>query len=162
MFPYFGRKDRIKKLYPAPKNEKIIEPFAGSAPYSLLYWEHDITIADKYEIIIEIWKYLQSASKKDILKLPKIKHWNIICCDYFQIQNEKATWFIDPPYQKEGGAYIHNKINYEYLAKWCKNRKGQVIVCENIEADWLPFKPLNKKFQITQTKKQFKEGIWTN
>ena len=222
MFPYFGRKDRIKKYYPAPKNKKIIEPFAGSAPYSLLYWEHDITIVDKYNIIIEVWKYLQSASKNDILKLPKIKkgddirdfnlskierkfmgfcimhgivkpanivtmfgaqrngiwwenkkvqiandlykikHWNIICDDYFTIQNEKATWFIDPPYQKEGGSYIYNKINYEYLAKWCKNRKGQIIVCENVEADWLPFKPLNKKFQITQRKKQFKEGIWTN
>jgi hypothetical protein len=30
-------------------------------------------------------------------------------------------------------------IDYKNLAEWCKNRNGQIIVCENSKADWLPF-----------------------
>ena len=60
------------------------------------------------------------------------------------IPNEKATWFIDPPYQFGGKYYRHNgkKIDYEFLGEWCKNRDGQVIVCENHKADWMEFEPL--------------------
>ena len=31
--------------------------------------------------------------------LNKIKHWEIRKDDYRNIENEDATWFIDPPYQ---------------------------------------------------------------
>lgn len=35
MFYYYGRKKQIAKHYPAPNFEAIVEPFAGSASYSL-------------------------------------------------------------------------------------------------------------------------------
>ena len=66
MFSYYGSKSKIVHLYPTPKMDKIIEPFAGSARYSLKYWTKDILILDKYSVIIDIWKYLQNASKNDI------------------------------------------------------------------------------------------------
>lgn len=31
--------------------------------------------------------------------LYKVKHWNIKQGDYYDIDNDEATWFIDPPYQ---------------------------------------------------------------
>jgi len=73
MIPYFGSKSNFVNYYPPPKHKKIIEPFAGSARYSLKYFDRDILLIDKYKIIIEIWHYLQNASQSDILGLPKIQ-----------------------------------------------------------------------------------------
>lgn len=73
MWSYYGSKSKIVDLYPPPKYNKIIEPFAGTGRYSLKYWENDILLIDKADIIINIWHYLQSCSKKDILKLPILK-----------------------------------------------------------------------------------------
>jgi hypothetical protein len=191
-------------LYPRPKCHKIIEPFAGSARYSLMYFENDVLLVDKYEVIARIWKWLQSCSPKDILSLPrfkqgdninsfnydceeqrflvgflvgfgfteprktatprlrnrpnameytinriagqlyKIRHWDIRHGSYEEIENQKATWFIDPPYQHGGHAYKHSnkKIDYAHLGPWCNSREGQIIVCENTRANWLPFRPM--------------------
>lgn len=74
--------------------------------------------------------------------LHKIRHWEFVCDSYMNIPNEKATYFIDPPYQDSGKHYKFYKMNYEYLAKWVLSRQGQVIVCESGQADWLDFKPL--------------------
>ena len=87
--------------------------------------------------------------KKSIAdNLFKIGHWKAVNMIYDNLDNQKATWFIDPPYQ-HGGIWYHssccsNHINYAYLANWCKSRKGQVIVCENSKANWLPFKNLHE------------------
>ena len=70
MFSYYGSKSKIVDYYPPPKHKKIIEPFAGSARYSLKYWQNDVLLVDKYEVIVKLWKYLQTASPKDILNLP--------------------------------------------------------------------------------------------
>lgn len=71
MWSYYGRKAKIAKKYPAPDFGIIIEPFAGTASYSLLYWEHEVILIDSYSIIIRIWKYLQQALAADILCLPE-------------------------------------------------------------------------------------------
>ena len=199
MFSYYGRKSKVIKYYPHPVYDTIIEPFAGTAVYSLFNdnWKKNIILIDKYDVIIRIWKYLQSTTPNDILKLPdvnngdelikingfttllqeekwligfsvnngsgmpknvagsfnswyrdkkriandlyKIKHWKIYCDSYDSIENIQATWFIDPPYQYGGKYYKHNTIDYKKLSEWCKNRMGQIIVCENSKANWLPF-----------------------
>lgn len=74
MFSYYGSKSKIVRCYPPPKFDKIIEPFAGSARYSLKYFEKDIVLIDKYSIIVDVWNYLKNATKKDILKLPRLKN----------------------------------------------------------------------------------------
>ena len=78
--------------------------------------------------------------------LHKIKHWKIYNEDYKNIENKKATWFIDPPYQV-GGQYYHSssnnsKIDYNELKKWCLSREGEIIICENSNSNWMEFKPL--------------------
>lgn len=216
MFSYYGSKSKIVHLYPPPKFNKIIEPFAGSARYSLRFWQKDVLLVDKYKKIIDVWDYLINASIKDISRLPKlnigdninnfnlsngekcllsmlvniantgrnsmtkrafnmydlqiknikreiykIKHWKIKHADYNEIENEIATYFIDPPYQFGGHEYKHNNknINFKQLGDWCKNRNGQIIVCENTKANWLPFKPIIKmQGQIHKTT----EAIWSN
>jgi site-specific DNA-adenine methylase len=205
MWSYYGSKGNIIQHYPAPNFNKIIEPFAGTAKYALKYFDHDVLLVDKYDVITRIWQWLQKCSPNDVLSLPrlkfgetvdqynfdcieakwfvgmiivgaptqpkktaskwktvirpntqnyklqfaadnlwKIRHWEIRQGDYVDIANEQATWFIDPPYQNGGKYYVHSKIDYGYLAQWSQSRMGDVIVCENTKADWLPFTPLVK------------------
>jgi len=73
MWSYFGTKTDQAKHYPVPAHSKIIEPFAGTAKYSLRYWDRDVILIDKYNVIISIWKWLQQCSSQDILKLPNLK-----------------------------------------------------------------------------------------
>ena len=55
----------------------------------------------------------------------------------------EASWFVDPPYQNQGKHYHYGPENVDFamLGNWCRTRLGQVIVCENEGADWLPFTP---------------------
>lgn len=69
MWSYFGAKLRIVDHYPKPKFGVIKECFAGSAPYSVKYFENDVYLYDKYHVIIDIWDYLKECSIKDILNL---------------------------------------------------------------------------------------------
>lgn len=73
MFSYYGSKSKIVDYYPPPKHKRIIEPFAGSAKYALKYWQNDVLLVDKYEAIINVWQYLKTANKKEILNLPILK-----------------------------------------------------------------------------------------
>lgn len=73
MFSYYGSKSKIVDYYPAPKYSKIIEPFAGSARYSLKYFEKQIVIVDKYKTITDVWEFLKKATPQDLFSLPKLK-----------------------------------------------------------------------------------------
>jgi hypothetical protein len=72
-----------------------------------------------------------------------IKHWRVVEGDYTAAPDVAATWFIDPPYEQAGKHYVHGSgaIDYTELASWCRSRRGQVIVCEDRSATWLPFAP---------------------
>jgi hypothetical protein len=84
----------------------------------------------------------QNIKQRIVDQLESIRYWKISNKSYEELDNQEATWFIDPPYQKQGKHYVKgNDINYEALAEWVGERKGQVIVCEQKGADWLPFEP---------------------
>ena len=215
MWSYYGSKSKIIDLYPSPKFDKIIEPFAGSVRYALKYYDRDVLLVDKYPVIVDLWKWLQQCTEKDILSLPnvnsgddirtlglceeallligfeinrgsiapknivasfqnwnlrkydiskqlyKIRHWKIVCGSYEDIDNQDATWFVDPPYQFGGEHYKENNeaIDFENLSDWCKSRNGQAIVCENTKADWMEFYPMIE-FSGAYTKTV--EAIWSN
>ena len=73
MWSYYGRKSKLVHLYPEPKHDTIIEPFAGTAVYSLYQenWKRNVIIRDVNPQIIRLWKWLQNeATPDDILSLP--------------------------------------------------------------------------------------------
>lgn len=78
--------------------------------------------------------------------------------DYHEAPDIEATWFIDPPYQRVHRGYERWNLDYDELAEWCKTRRGQVIVCEQDGADWLPFEPLQEIRGTTN--KQTTEMAW--
>lgn len=99
-------------------------------------------------------------TKNRILEnLNLIKGWEILNKNYTELDNIEATWFIDPPYKFGGSLYVENKIDYNELTEWCLSRKGQIIVCENSKADWLPFKFLT---EMSGQKHRTTEVIYTN
>ena len=243
-FSYFGSKYRLSKKYHAPTKNVIIEPFAGSACYSLHYPHKQVKLFDKYDVICSIWDYLISVSESEFLSLPLIdfdksvdeypicqeakyligfwlmltsvkpgikhtsrskmrieggylctrtikgekitkmeapikysgwteenkyrvsrqleyiRHWKIEQKSYEEIENEDATWFIDPPYQVAGKVYKESSrnIDFDHLSTWCKQRQGEIIVCENAGATWLPF----EHFSSLQNsrKKQTQEVVY--
>jgi hypothetical protein len=204
----------------------IIEPFAGSAGYSLRYAHHQVILYEKDSIVAGIWDYLIHVSEAEIIALPTdinhvdelrgvpqecrwlvgfwmnkgttmpgkmasawkrkygafqhgvywspevrqriasqlkyIRHWKINQACYTDIPDLRATWFIDAPYDSEAGEHYkfgRRGIDYKDLREWCKHRKGQIIVCENSGAGWLPFRELGT---FKGQRKASHEVIWTN
>ena len=217
-FSYFGSKYRLAKLYPAPQCDEIIEAFAGSAGYALLYPDKKVSLYEIYEPIVELWDWLIKVKEEEILKLPVgpfdknhpveaevtsvpartlmgfwltesqtnssryplsksrggnwserkkqtiasqlqyIRHWKVEKLSFDHIPNRKATWFIDPPYEEAGSRYKHWRIDYPALGQWCKDREGQVIVCEQNTAKWLDFQHL--RIGRNASNKDYRELIW--
>jgi len=217
MFYYLGRKKRLAKLYPEPEHDTIIEPFAGSAAYSLHgdRWKRQVVINDLSPIACMVWRWLLQASEKDVKALPepprgarlsaisglsdaerwliafhinpganqrsdvvtafnrwsagkhyiaanihKIKHWKLVEGEYLALPDAKATWFVDPPYQRSGVHYMTNTVDHAKLKEWCLARDGQVIVCEQAGADWLPFRALADIAICGKSRSS--ESVWTN
>jgi hypothetical protein len=226
-FSFFGSKWRVANYYPVPTHSTIIEPFSGSAGFSLRYPNRMVKLYDADPIIYGTWRYLLHASPNDIRKLPVmfehidelnvcqearwligfwlnkgcvgpskspskwmrdyqskqpgvywgekireriasqvsgIRHWTITHASYEDIPDQSATWFIDPPYEVAGRAYRFHDIDYLALGDWCQSRTGQVIVCENAGATWLPFTPFRtiKGLEGRRGGKKSEEVLWTN
>lgn len=212
MFYYYGRKKKIGNKYKLSTKDIIIEPFAGSAAYSLRKENinKNVILFEKSKRIYDLWKWLiEVAEYDDIIKLGnikkgdkvnefikilhsaskrafdyktitvtsvmeanwnsnlpkmaelvgKIKHWKIYNNCYSEIDNVvgnlDSCWFVDPPYKGDAGTgYSHSSkdIDYDKLSEWCKNRKGDVIVCEGLDANWLPFEKLTQQSTINGKK----------
>jgi site-specific DNA-adenine methylase len=225
-FGFYGGKWRdALKHYPTPSHDLIIEPFAGSAGYSLRYAARRVVLCEIDPVLAAVWQYLIRVRPEEIRSIPDIKpwqtvddlniceearwlvgfwlnrgassprrspskwmrdgirpgsfwgdrvrntiasqvdhirHWKIYNCSYEDCPiTERATWFIDPPYQMAGQHYRFgsSQLDYESLASWCRQRSGQVIVCENQGATWLPFRTLA---DVKTTRADFRsiEMIW--
>ena len=102
-----------------------------------------------------------------IENLPRIRHWKAFCIGYQDLPNLQATWFIDPPYQHVGGyRFDKRQMDFNSLSQFCRSREGQVIVCEQQGADWLPFRPFREvtsgRTKQGGTRHKESEVIWTN
>jgi site-specific DNA-adenine methylase len=204
LFPFYGSKWRDAKRYAAPDG-LVIEPFAGSAGYSVYWGVRRAKLFDVDPIIVGLWQYLIRVTEEEIMSLPDlevgqsvdafnlpqearwligfwlnrgsaqpkktktafsdrteraqlvwslrarqriasqlhgIREWTIEQRSFESVPNESATWFIDPPYVDKGRYYRFRDVDYVTLARWSCERLGQVFVCEQVGATWLPFEPL--------------------
>lgn len=72
-FTFYGGKNRAAHHYPSPEFETIVEPFAGSAGYSMNYPEHQVILCDIDPIIAGTWRYLIGVSEDEIMALPDLE-----------------------------------------------------------------------------------------
>lgn len=81
----------------------------------------------------------EHARARIAMQVEHVRHWEVHCCDYADLPNREAVWFVDPPYEVQGRHYRRGQVDRARLAEWCRSRRGLVIACENDGAEWLPF-----------------------
>ena len=88
--------------------------------------------------------WLPKVRERIASQVPMIRHWQVIEGDYHGAPDIEATWHVDPPYQAMGYKYPHSlkPEDFAALGAWCRTLQGQVMVCEQEGADWLPFVPM--------------------
>jgi site-specific DNA-adenine methylase len=72
LFPFYGSKWRDAKRYPTPGG-RVIEPFAGSAGYSLWHAPARVELYDADPIVVGVWSYLIAATPRELLALPDLE-----------------------------------------------------------------------------------------
>jgi hypothetical protein len=76
LFYYYGRKKQIARHYPSPAYDTIIEPFAGSAAYSLYgdNWRREVVLVEKDHRVAGVWRWLiEEATPASILAMPDLR-----------------------------------------------------------------------------------------
>lgn len=77
-FSYYGGKWNMAKKYPRPEHRIIVEPFAGSAGYSLRYPSHSVVLVERFATVAALWRWLIRIHPKEILALPDIEAGEMI------------------------------------------------------------------------------------
>lgn len=90
-FGFYGGKWLHALKYPSPTYHTIIEPFAGSAGYSLRYPDREIILCELDPCVFGVWSYLLRATPEEILALPDVPLDGTV--DDLDIPQE-ARWLI--------------------------------------------------------------------
>ena len=91
-FGYHGGKWRdTPRHYPAPLHDTVVEPFAGSAGYSVRFRWKKVVLCECDPIVAGVWRFLKRAKPEDILSLPDLEPEESV--DDLQIE-EEAKWLI--------------------------------------------------------------------
>ena len=88
---YYGGKWRLAPRYPAPRYDRIVEPFAGAAGYSVRHNAPIVKLYDTDPIIVGVWRWLIKATIHEVMSLPDIGEGQTV--DDYQMCPE-ARWFV--------------------------------------------------------------------
>jgi hypothetical protein len=177
MWSYYGRKTKVIEYYNSPIYDKIIEPFAGTAVYSLHgdNWKKDVLLLDKYDIIIKTWHYLQNTTREQILSLPEMNYKDKVDDHEYLTQEEK--WLIG--FNINGGSSqpkkttmkfnVWNRVklqiadNLHKIKHW-EIREGDYRDLKNEEATWFidpPYQFGGEYYRHNNKNMDYKElGEW--
>jgi site-specific DNA-adenine methylase len=71
VFYYYGGKRRLARFYPPPKHDVVVEPFAGSAAYSVHHLREGLVeraiLVEKDPRVCEIWNQLLAMEPDEVL-----------------------------------------------------------------------------------------------
>jgi hypothetical protein len=71
LFKWFGSKWMGARHYPAPIHDVIVEPFAGSAGYSLRHAERRVVLWDTHPAVASLWRwFINDATEAAIREIP--------------------------------------------------------------------------------------------
>lgn len=156
-FSYYGGKWRdAVKLYPKPRYETIIEPFAGSAGYSLRYHQKAIVLYEIDPVVVAVWKYLIGVKPSEILAIPDLEPDQT--CEDLKVSQE-ARWLVGfwlnravssprkspSAWMRSGirpgsfwGERVRNTIasQVESIRHWEVHNSGYIECPDEIEATW--------------------------
>lgn len=70
-FAYYGSKHGLAPKYPRPRHRVVVEPFAGSAAYSVYHAANidHVILVDADERLVELWHEIQTMTVADVDKI---------------------------------------------------------------------------------------------
>ena len=109
-FSYYGAKWRGARHYGPPRRDLVIEPFAGSACYSVYWGAPRVRLYDTYDQVCIAWDWLIHCSPEDVRRVPlkfmsneewlalpdgprQVVFWNTNYCRT-QMGNCLPEWFL--------------------------------------------------------------------
>jgi hypothetical protein len=129
-FPYYGSMWNRARYYPAPAHDVVIEPFAGSAGYSLFYDCRRVDLFDVDPIVCGVWDFLLTAEPDEIMELPELPEIGD-SVDNYAIPQE-AKWLIG--FWLNRGSAQPKKSRTAYSARtdraqlnWSRKAKERII-----------------------------------
>ena len=142
MWNYFGSKWNLAPFYGPPRTDLVIEPFAGSACYSL-YWNcRNVLLADISPEVCAIWDYLINCSDNDIRELPD----TIIDAEHLHSIPKPAQllirrWIWCLPVISDNHVTMSRYHDHKYnpskqLTIWSPKSKARIIGQKPLIADW--------------------------
>lgn len=148
MISYLGSKWLAVPKYPAPQHPLIIEPFAGSAGYSLRYADHDVWLADLNPCVVDLWRYLIAVDPDDILRLPDLPHPRLtppqrsligfwLAKGRAQPGQKLSPWAAIHPNSSWWGPRVRQRIadQVKFIRHWCV-LGGDYRELPNVKATW--------------------------
>lgn len=153
---FFGGKWRLAPRYPAPSHHTVIEPFAGSAGYSLRHAGSHVILIEKDPLIADIWRWLISVKADDVRALPLLPpsgciddaEWPCTAARNlagFWITRGAAhpnrtasAWMRDPRYAKwSWGTFARERIasQVDRIRHWTLI-EGDYTAAPDVEATW--------------------------
>lgn len=117
-FSYFGGKWHLAKKYPMPEYKTIVEPFCGSAGYSLHYPHLDIRLNDLNPIVAGLWAYLIKVTEQEILGLPDTEGPGMC---------EEARWLVGFWHKRGGATPFGANSGWKHSDRWPKAFWGEYI-----------------------------------
>lgn len=110
--------------------------------------------------VVGVW---EGMLRRMAARVDDVRNWTVLHGDYTEALahverskkypvGSKFTWFVDPPYEAKsptretkawfplGDGYREGagRLDYDKLGSWLQDLPGQVIVCEQAGASWLP------------------------
>jgi hypothetical protein len=166
-----AKPDDIRDLPLLEPGDAIPETVTGGARWLIGFWcalttahPQNVLVPSSARVPTAFWN--RRVRERTAQSVGAIKHWTVIEGDYSDAPDVEATWFVDPPYQGAGRFYTHGSgaIDFSALSRWSRTRRGQVMVCENVGADWMPFRPFRVGHAATRgsVARNTHEAIWSN
>ena len=173
-FAYYGAKHGLAPKYPRPQHPVIIEPFAGSAAYSVHHAatiEHAV-LYDVDPIVCQLWTDLQTTTPEDLdrigaqLQQERFDHpllaglqgSSTLLSNRFRDGGNKAV----TPRMREAWPTVRARIErtIPHISTW-QIIQGSYTDCPDIEATWHidpPYQPLLNPTRHDAAGKGYKYG----
>lgn len=152
---FFGAKWYHAKRYRAPSSGLVVEPFAGSAGFSVRHAVPEAILVEKDPVIAGVWKWLIESDAEDVMQLPMLEpgqHLDEIDAPEpaknligFWLNKGHPTpcktmsaWGRDPRYASQfWGPKIRSRIasQVEQISRWTVI-EGDYTKAPDIAADW--------------------------
>lgn len=119
---YYGGKASIARYYPKPLYPVIVEPFAGSAAYSLYHRCKDVILVEKNPDIAEMWRFIISGEIEEWLpKIPRYVQYGDQIDEFFHSAPRGLQVYLGSiANTSTGGTGIRKTVSMWAASIWSK------------------------------------------